>query len=63
MHRTTVEITVYEARTGEPVDEPVRLVAEDTTCPRTIIYETPEVFSTPTQQQFRAVLDPLVDTG
>jgi hypothetical protein len=61
IHRSTVEITVYEARTAEQVGEPIRLVGQDMTCPTFITYRgTPTVFSKPTVEQFRSVLAPLV---
>lgn len=61
LHRATVEITVYEARTGERVGEPATVVAGDTRCPFIISYKgSPVVYTTPTPGQFQAVLAPLV---
>lgn len=62
MHKSTLEITVYEARTGKQVREPITVVGEDTKCPFFVTYrgKEPIVFSTPSSQQFVAALTPLV---
>ncbi len=67
LHLTDVEIRIYEARTGEPVGEPLEVVARDKTCPRTASYNVMEteraaVYTTPaTDQYIEAIEEILAD--
>lgn len=62
MHKATLEITVYEARTAKQVREPVKVVGEDTKCPSFVAFrgKEPVVFSTPSASQFTSALKPFV---
>ena len=62
--RALVEVTVYEARTGEQVGEPITLQGGSTRCPF-LAYSRdestpPTVYTTPTEQQYVAALRPFV---
>ena len=60
MHRSTLKITVYEARTGKQVREPITMVGEDTACPTWVFYKSkePVLFSAPSPSQFITTLTP-----
>lgn len=60
MHKATLEITVFEARTAKQVREPVRVVGEDTKCPTFVSYRgsKPTVYSAPSVSQFTTSLAP-----
>lgn len=64
MHRSTLEITIYEARTGKPVREPITVVGEKTDCPFLVTYrgKEPVMFSAPSEKQFVAVLSPFTQS-
>ncbi|MEV2277901.1 hypothetical protein AB0I72_20175 [Nocardiopsis sp. NPDC049922] len=63
LHRATVEVRVYEARTGEEVGEPVELVGEDTSCPYIVSYRGSlnRLYTVPTKAQYAAALDGVVN--
>jgi hypothetical protein len=63
MYRATVEITVYEARTGTQVGEPITLEGQSQECPFSVSYRKssePRVYTTPTEQQYINALTPYV---
>jgi hypothetical protein len=59
LYRSTLEITVYEARTGEQVGEPIALDGLSQECPFIASYRgssEPTIYTTATQQQYRDAL-------
>jgi hypothetical protein len=62
LHLATLEITVYEARTGEQVSEPIRVTGDDLDCPTFVWYRgsSPTVYSKPSPAQYQAALASLV---
>jgi hypothetical protein len=59
MYQATHKITVYEARTGEQVGEPVTVSGESRDCPYSIVSRgtgRPSVYTAPSEQQYRSAL-------
>lgn len=61
MQSATAEITVYEARTGKEVGEPVEVVGDDTSCPGMVTFKGAlRLYSIPSESQYLGVLEPVV---
>lgn len=61
MRSATAEITVYEAKTGDQVGEPVEVVGEDESCPGIVSFKgTLSLYTVPSETQFLAALEPFV---
>lgn len=61
LQSATSSITVYEARTGEQVGEPVEVVGEEVSCPGMVVYKGGlGLYTVPSESQFREVLEPVV---
>jgi hypothetical protein len=59
MYQGTHTITVYEARTGEQVGEPVTLSGESRDCPYSILHPStaqPAVYTAPSERQYHTAL-------
>ncbi|WP_017601678.1 hypothetical protein [Nocardiopsis lucentensis] len=63
LHRATVEVQVYEARTGEKVGDPVELVGEDDSCPVAVVYQGSlgRLYTVPTKEQYASALAGVVN--
>ncbi|MGW1291604.1 hypothetical protein [Streptomyces sp. NPDC002533] len=61
MRSSTVEITVYEARTGKQVGEPVEVVGKDTSCPVMVTYKgNLRLYTIPSESQYLEALESAV---
>ncbi|MFH8885590.1 hypothetical protein [Streptomyces californicus] len=62
MRSATVEITVYEARTGDQVGESVELVGKDTSCPAMVTFKGDlDLYTIPTEDQYVEALRTAVE--
>lgn len=61
MRSATVEITVYEARTGEQVGESVELVGRDSSCPVMVTFKgNLSLYTIPSESQYLEALKSVV---
>lgn len=63
LYKASYEVTVYEARTHDKVVEGVKLSGDDTSCPYSVDAGASDVFSWPSDAQWKQAIGRYVDGG